>query len=191
MTAPTPLLPVGRERLRRREAAWWWLAVPAVVLLAAVVFVVWTIVSFATHDALELVEDDQILAAAAEPCAQVTEAGATLASAATATERAAAALQLAQGARALATAVGAVPTDVLDADRPARSWADDWAVLADRLEAWSASVAVGEDARFELPLTEDGWSVVTRMDLAAPPDCPVPTSLVDLDATPPRTPEPG
>lgn len=188
MTAPTPLLPVRREDLRRGMSAWWWLAVPAVVLLAAAAFVVWTIVSFATHDALELVEDDRVLAAAADPCAQVTEAGATLASAATATERAADALELAQGARALATAVGTVPADVLDADRPAQSWADDWVVLADRLEAWSASVAVGEDARFELPLTEDGWSVVTRMDLAAPPDCAVPTSVVDLDPTPPPTP---
>ena len=103
-------------------------------------------------------------------------------------ERATAALDVAQAARRLATAVGAVPTDVLDADRPARSWADDWAVLADRLETWSASVAAGEDARFELPLTEDGWSVVTRMDLAASPDCPVPTSVVDLDTTPPPTP---
>jgi hypothetical protein len=153
-----------------------------------VALVVWAIALYANHDRLDLVEDDRILAAAADPCAQVQEAGATLAVATTPEERAAAALDVAQAARLLATAVGAVPTDVLDADRPARSWADDWAVLADRLETWSTSVTAGEDARFELPLTEDGWSVVTRTDLAAPPDCPVPTSVVDLDTTPPPTP---
>ncbi|KZM79050.1 hypothetical protein [Cellulosimicrobium sp. I38E] len=196
MTAPTPPLAgpppslpsVDREGLRRGVSPWRWLAVPAAVLLAAVALVVWAIVLYANHDRLELVEDDRILAAAADPCAQVQEAGATLAVATTPEDRATAALDVAQAARLLTTAVGAVPTDVLDADRPARSWADDWAALGDRLETWSASVAAGEDVRFELPLTEDGWSVVTRMDLAAPPDCPVPTSVVDLDTTPPSTP---
>ena len=95
---------------------------------------------------------------------------------------------LAPGARALAAAGGALPADVLDADRPARSWAEDWSALADGLEAWAASTAAGEDAPFELPLTEDGWSAVTRMDLAASPGCAVPASVVSLDATPPRTP---
>ncbi|MEV8027772.1 MULTISPECIES: hypothetical protein [Cellulosimicrobium] len=185
--APPPLPPVPREGLRRAGSRWWWLAVP-VAVVALVAGVVAVVVPFAAHDAPELVEDDRVLTVAADPCARVQEAGVTLAAATSPEGRAAAALDVAQGARALAAAVGALPADVLDADRPARSWAEDWSALADGLEAWAASTAAGEDAPFELPLTEDGWSAVTRMDLAASPGCAVPASVVGLDATPPRTP---
>jgi len=181
---------VPREGLRRAGSRWWWLAVP-VAVVALVAGVVAVVVPFAAHDAPELVEDDRVLTVAADPCARVQEAGATLAAATSPEGRAAAALDVAQGARALAAAVGALPADVLDADRPARSWAEDWSALADGLEAWAASTAAGEDAPFELPLTEDGWSAVTRMDLAASPGCAVPASVVGLDATPPRTPPAG
>lgn len=189
--APPPLPPVPREGPRRAGSRWWWLAVPVAVGALAVVGVVAVLAPFAAHDAPELVEDARVLAVAADPCARVQEAGATLAAATSPEGRAAAALDVAQGARALAAAVGALPADVLDADRPARSWAEDWSALADGLEAWAASTAAGEDAPFELPLTEDGWSAVTRMDLAASPGCAVPASVVGLDATPPRTPPAG
>ncbi|WP_186381245.1 hypothetical protein [Cellulosimicrobium sp. TH-20] len=188
--APPPLPPVPREGLRRARSRRWWLAVP-VAVVALVAGVVAVVVPFAAHDAPELVEDDRVLTVAADPCARVQEAGATLAAATTPEDRAAAALDVTEGARALAAAVGALPADVLDADRPARSWAEDWSALADGLEAWAASTAAGEDAPFELPLTDDGWSVVTRMDLAASPACAVPASVVSLDATPPRTPPAG
>ncbi|SDF85660.1 hypothetical protein SAMN04487781_2808 [Cellulosimicrobium cellulans] len=188
--APPPLPPVPREGLRHGRSRWWWLAVPLVVV-ALGAGVAAMVVPFAAHDAPELVEDDRVLTVAAGPCARVREAGATLAAATSPDGRAAAALDVAQGARALAEAVGALPADVLDADRPARSWAEDWSALADGLEAWAASTTAGEDAPFELPLTDDGWSAVTRMDLAASPGCAVPASVVGLDATPPRTPPAG
>lgn len=185
--APPPLPPVPREGLRRGRSRWWRLAVP-VVVVALGAGVAAMVVPFAAHDAPELVEDDRVLTVAAGPCARVREAGATLAAATSPDGRAAAALNVARGARALAAAVGALPTDALDADRPARSWAEDWSALADGLEAWAASTTAGDDAPFELLLAEDGWSVVTRMDLAASPGCAVPASVVGLDATPPRTP---
>lgn len=188
--APPPLPPVPREGLRRAGSRWWWLAVP-VAVVALVAGVVAVVVPFAAHDAPELVEDGRVLTVAADPCARVQEAGVTLAAATSPEDRAAAALDVVRGARALAAAVGALPADVLDADRPARSWAEDWSALADGLEPWAASTAAGEDAPFELPLTEDGWSAVTRMDLAASPGCAVPASVVGLDATPPRTPPTG
>jgi len=138
------------------------------------------------HDRIDLIDDPEVLEVIAGPCDAMRDtagridlgAPSTLSDALT---------RFSTTARGIPEAVSALDHDVLDGDRPAAAWADDWNALLDAVDVQVVSLRNGVPSPFAMPLTEDGYSVVARMDLAGPDGCEVPAVLRRLpsDVTPP------
>lgn len=159
--------------------------------LGAVGACVWGLVVAAgafRHDPLELIDSDPMYEALAAPCAAIQEAAARVDPAAPAVERAARLAGVVTTIDDLAASVAALPEDVVEDDIPTRGWVADWETFGSRLTDYSTALASGTETELDTPLTQDGYTVVTRMDLAAPEGCEMPAVLVALDPTPPPAP---
>jgi hypothetical protein len=142
----------------------------------------------ASHDRPELIDDPPVITALETPCAALQAAAARVDAAAPVPVRAAQLAGVVVAIDDLASSVRALPAETLDGDNPARYWAADWETLGSRLTDYSVALTSGAPAELDTPLTQDGYTIVTRMDVAAPPGCEVPRVLVSLDPTPPPAP---
>ncbi|WP_157571645.1 hypothetical protein [Nocardioides alkalitolerans] len=175
----------------RRSGPWNQLAVIflGVIALAGVALVgvvAWVFLTF-RHDPLELVDDDRILTAVAEPCRELTsvadEVGPLSADPA---EQAEQVRRLVAAGRPVPAAVLELPEDWLAGDQPAVGWALDWTDVLDEAERYADALAAGEPAVFSMPASEDDYTVAYRMEVAVD-GCRVPAALETLDPDPPRS----
>jgi hypothetical protein len=169
---------------------------PTVVIVTIVVTIVLPLVAavgvfgwaFWTypHDRIELIDDPEVLEVITGPCDAMRVAASQIRLDDTAT-LAASLTTFATTARTIPEAVFALDRDVLDGDRPVASWADDWNSVLDAVDVHLASLRTDAPVPFVMPLTEDGYSVVDRMDVAGPDGCEVPAVLRQLTSgvTPP------
>lgn len=191
---PGPMPPPSPSEVARRRRGhgpvWAWaLGASGLALVGACVWGVVTILGpYLSHDPLELIDSPPMVDALEAPCAAVQAAAAKVDASAPAPERAAQLAGVVTAIDDLAASVAALPADLVDGDRPTRYWVLDWTTLGTRLTDYSAALASGASVELDTPLTQDGYTVVTRMDVAAPLGCEVPAVLVALDPTPPPAP---
>jgi hypothetical protein len=143
---------------------------------------------YLSHDRPELIDDPPMIEALAEPCAAVQAAAARVDVSAPGPEQATRLTDVVIAIDDLAASVAGLPTDLVDGDLPTRYWVTDWETLGARITDYSAALTNGTPVELDTPLTQDGYSVVTRMEVAAPLGCEVPAVLVALDPTPPPAP---
>lgn len=194
---PMPRSSVDRPRpspLQRFRAAGPWARAGAVLLVLAalgatalLVLLVRAIGPYLGHDRIELVEDERIVAAVAEPCdGLAATAGVTGSLSDDPVERAEQVRRLVAAGRPVPAAVLALPGDVLDGDRPAQAWAEDWTRLLDEAERYADALAAGEPAEFSMPVSDDdGYPIAVRMGSVVD-GCRVPGALTTLDPYLPR-----
>jgi len=186
-----PLSPAELAPLRRRRGpvlAWLLGALGLGLAAAGVWAVFWP---YLNHDVPELIDDPALMTALAPPCAAVQGAASLVDVSAPGADQARQLTDVVVAIDALAAAVGALPPDLVGNDNPTRSWVADWQTLGSRVTDYSAALDDGAPGELDTPLTQDGYTVVTRMDLAAPLGCEVPAVLVALDPTPPPSPSLG
>lgn len=69
---------------------------------------------------------------------------------------------------------------------PAREWADDWDAVTAAVAAYADALDAGGGGAFDMPASEDGFTVTFRMDSAVP-GCVLPPVVEELDPDPPRS----
>lgn len=90
------------------------------------------------------------------------------------------------GLLALVGAVRALDADVLAGDVPAGDWADDWEAVTAAVVAYADALDAQGGGAFDMPASEDGFTVTFRMDSAVP-GCVLPPVVERLDPDPPRS----
>ncbi|MBE7700154.1 hypothetical protein H9623_07525 [Oerskovia sp. Sa1BUA8] len=189
MPSPSPSETAHRRRGRGRA---WALGASGLALLGACVWgVVAALGTYGSHDRPELVDSPPVIDALEAPCAAVRTAAAAVDAAAPPPERAARLTSVVTAIDGLTASVSGLPADQVEADDPTRLWVSDWETLGARITDYSAALTDGAPAELDTPVTADGFTVVARMDVAAPPGCEVPAVLVALDPTPPPAPSTG
>ncbi|MDF2846290.1 MAG: hypothetical protein K0R97_272 [Oerskovia sp.] len=191
---PGPMPPSSPSEVAHRRRGhgpvWAWaLGVSGLALVGACVWGVVTVLGpYLSHDRPELIDDPPMIEALAEPCAAVQAAAARVDVSAPGPEQATRLTDVVIAIDDLAASVAGLPTDLVDGDLPTRYWVTDWETLGARITDYSAALTNGTPVELDTPLTQDGYSVVTRMEVAAPLGCEVPAVLVALDPTPPPAP---
>lgn len=161
------------------------LAVPVVAFVGMWGTWAWGMYAYATHDRLGFIENSTVIAAVEEPCAEMVRSAKGGLPEQPA-QRSTALTAFRSTARSIPTAIESVPARELEKDLPAAWWAEDWTTLLSAVDEYASSLRQkGMKARFAMPLTEDGVSIVTRMNMAAPEGCAVPDMLVALDPSAP------
>lgn len=140
------------------------------------------------HDPLELIDDERTWAALAAPCARLQDVAGAVDPGAAPVERAAQLDAVVAAVGDITTAVRALPADALD-ESPVQGWLGDWDAIGAELERYAGDLAAGRDATFDMPQTDDGYTVTFRMNVAGPDGCTVPAAIESLDRTPPPVPE--
>ncbi|MHA7135342.1 hypothetical protein [Oerskovia turbata] len=187
---PPPSPSVVAHRRRGHGPVWAWaLGTSGLALVGACVWGVVTVLGpYLSHDRLELIDSPPMIDALKAPCAAVQAAATKIDVSAPVPERAARLEGVVTAIDGLAASVATLPADQVDGDLPTRRWVSDWKILGSRLADHSAALANGAPVELDTPLTQDGHTVVTRMDVAAPLGCEVPAVIVALDPTPPPEP---
>jgi hypothetical protein len=167
----------------------WALGASGLALIGACVWGVITVLGpYLSHDPLERIDSPPMIDALEAPCAAVQAAATKVDVSAPAPERAARLEGVVTAIHDLAASVAALPADQVDSDLPTRQWVADWERLGSRLADYSIALASGGPADLDTPVTRDGYTIATRMNVAAPLGCEVPAVLVALDLTPPPSP---
>lgn len=187
---PPPSPSEVAHRRRGHGPVWAWaLGASGLALVGACAWGVVTVLGpYLSHDRPELIDDPPMIEALEAPCAAVQAAAAKVDVSAPVPERAAQLASVVTAIDDLAASVAGLPADQVDGDLPTRPWVTDWEILGSRITDYSAALTNGAPAELDTPLTQDGYTVVTRMDVAAPLGCEVPAVLVALDPTPPPAP---
>ncbi|KZM34305.1 hypothetical protein [Oerskovia enterophila] len=191
---PGPMPPLSPAELAPRRRGWgpflaWLFGAVGLGLAAACVWGAVTVLGpYLSHDPPELIDNPPMIAALAEPCAAVQAAAAEVDVSAPGTEQATRLADVVVAIDGLAASVGALPADLVDGDLPTRYWVIDWETLGARITDYSVALTNGAQVELDTPVTADGFTIVTRMDVAAPLGCRVPAVLVTLDPTPPPAP---
>lgn len=146
----------------------------AMVLVSGVFF--WV---YAGHDRIELIDDPVIDETASQACTEMSaEVTALAPPPGESPARAAAAIRRQNAAvLAMVATVRDLGDDRLDRDHPSRAWLADWETLVQARAAQADIVETSSPAPFEVPQTEDGYPITTRMSESVT-SCEVPASLV-------------
>lgn len=193
---PQEFPPNARVQRSERRRLWRWLigagVVFGVLTVAGVVAVISLFlvgfIRYANHDRIEFIEEQRFLDAIAQPCAQlalIAEANPVRGS----SENRADALEtISFAGRSVPDSLNSFDAEELAADMPTLAWIDDWNILLDAVDVYVVQLRNGGNGDFELPMTEDGHSIISRMNLASTPDCEVPPVFANLDRSPPSDP---
>ncbi len=190
---PRAPLPDSRANRQPRRRLWPWVVggtVLTVVLGSSVGIWLWGFWMYATHDRLELIENQRFLEAIEQPCSQLHQVAQERPVVGGPRERADALSAISAAGRAIPDALGLFDQADLAKDHPTAAWAEDWTVLLDAVDAHSRQLRSGNVSPFAMPETEDGYTIVGRMNHAGRPECEVPPSLATLDPSPPPDPVP-
>lgn len=189
---PRAPFPDHRANRQPRPSRWPWVVAGTVVTVTLGSILgtwLWGFWMYASHDRLELIENQRFLGAVERPCSQLQHVARERTVVGSSRERADALSAISAAGRAIPDALSAFDPADLATDHPTAGWAADWTVLLDAVDAHSSQLRSGNLAPFAMPETEDGYTIVGRMNLAAGSDCEVPSSLATLDPSPPPDPE--
>lgn len=163
---------------------WNRIAVRALLGLVAICVVATVLASgaffwvYAGHDRLELIDDPVIEETASRTCGEMAEAVTALAPpVGTSPSRSSAAIRAQNDAVLAMVATVRGLGNRLDEDQPSRAWLADWETLVQARDTQADVVETGSSAPLEVPQTEDGYPITTRMGKAMT-SCQVPASLV-------------
>jgi len=182
--------PVAHATRRSGLRNWTWIIVGSLVGGACLTgAAAWLLVhANFVHDRLELIDDDRTWTALSAPCARLQDAGHSVDPTAPPTDRAAQLEAVVTAIDGVTATVRALPADALE-DSPVQGWLSDWDAIAAELDRYASDLAAGADPTFEMPQTDDGYTITFRMNWAGPEECAVPAAVESLDLTPPPVPE--
>lgn len=172
---------MSERSISKSRLPWWVIALLAVAGVGFVALSALGLWVYANHDRLELIDRRDVVVAVESACAELDREVGVLQTERTKDAGRGHAERIEaenEAVRRMVARIRSLGREVLEDDRPALMWLDDWASLVEIRHDYAATLRAGDVTPRPAVPTEEGYSITGRMEDVGL-ECTIPAGILD------------